>query len=396
MNKQLVKRLGAILICTVGVYIAPTFCTKIASVSVQMRLMLASSFLIFCTILLSSEWKESSGESNGRGAKKKSNFDWGMHYFRAFAILAIMACHYAAWHGYKVTNHVFFTTSTVFFLFISGYLCQFLDMKRRDSPLSYYRKKLTNVICPFIVCSLIFAVMKGVFKWDIHFVKFMLLGRVQGQYWYIPFVSFLFLASPLICRLRNSRLMILFGVSALFFLVFPNRPGEFTIQWPQIFYFYTYFTVFYIMGFVYCRFKEVLDIYLKRYWYLWLVGALMMYPIVWNPSCLHLHPAGSGLTICLQRTLTMLCFLVLLAKLKDKHIWILDQIAKFSFTLYFVHFALYIQCAWIRIGLLRYMSFLPTFVSEFLIYCIYVAIMLIVSMVLKTAFGKHSRMLIGA
>lgn len=328
-------------------------------------------------------------------SKPKPNFDWGMHYFRAFAILAIMACHYAAGFGYETINQVFFTTSTIYFLFISGYLCQFLDMKRREAPISYYKKKLLNVICPFIIFSVIFAVLKGSFTCDFAFVKQLLLGRVQGQYWYIPFVSFLFLVSPFICRMKNGKLLTLFSVSAFFFLVFAKRPGVFTVRWPDMFYMYAFFTVWYIMGFVYCRYKSQVDVVLNGHWRLFLAGALFLFLILWAPDWLRLSHVRGGSVTCIQRFLTMCCILVLLGKIRDKRIWLLDQIAKFSFTLYFIHFAVYIQLAVVRKVLLCKMTMLPLLVSESLVFVAYFVLMLSVSLLFKTAFGKSSRSLIG-
>lgn len=87
----------------------------------------------------------------------------------------------------------------------------------------------------------------------------------------------------------------------------------------------------------------------------------------------------------------MCCVLVALQRLKDRRIWLLDQIAKLSFTLYFIHFAVYIQLAGVRNVLLDKMAFLPTLASECLVYVVYVVLMLMISLVFKTAFGKSSR-----
>lgn len=76
----------------------------------------------------------------------KKNFDWGMHYFRGFAICAIVINHMAYYLGHESFQWAWLKNGTIFFLFISGYLCQFLDSRRRSSPMEYYSKKLKNVI----------------------------------------------------------------------------------------------------------------------------------------------------------------------------------------------------------------------------------------------------------
>lgn len=397
MSKSL-KRVLAICTCAGIAFFAPAISTKGPHVTIAIRTGLAGAFAAFCAVIWWFEYKRQKDKGEGLTSKPKAktNFDWGMHYFRAFAILAIMACHYAGGFGYETANRVFFTTSTIYFLFISGYLCQFLDQKRREAPISYYKKKVLNVICPFIIFSLIFAILKGSFSCDFAFVKQLLLGRVQGQYWYIPFVSFLFLASPFICRMKNGKLLTLFSVSAFFFFVFAKRPGVFTVRWPAVFYMYAFFTVWYIMGFVYCRYKSQVDVILNGHWRLFLAGALFLFLIIWAPDWLGLsHVRGGGVT-CIQRFLTMCCILVLLGKIRDKRIWFLDQTAKFSFTLYFIHFAVYIQLSGVRDMLLSRMMFLPTVVAEILVFAVYVALMLVLSIIFKTAFGKASRSLLGS
>ena len=392
-----IKRFTAILLCAVAAFACPSLARKCNFGSP----MLYGAVLSLAVVGISSLFWVLDVKTQmkcGKGAKSKSrsNFDWGMHYFRAFAILTILACHYVAWHGYNEIDIVFFNTSTIYFLFISGYLCQYIDKKRRESPVAYYRKKLQNVIVPFIVFSMFFAVMKGVFRFDIEFGKFLLLGRVQGQYWYIPFISSMFVVSPFICRMKDRHLGLLTIISFTLFLIFPVRPGEFTIQWPEVFYFYTYFSGFYFLGFVYCRFKEQVDEYLHKYWYWILILSLGLYAFIHNQSFLGLSAVSRSILVPLQRMSVLCLMLVLLSKVRNKRMWIFDQIAQFSFTLYFIHFALYINFAFVRTSFLGCFAFLPTILAEILMYFLYLVIMLVVSIIVKAALGSRSRMFIGA
>lgn len=397
IKKESIHRLVAIIGATAIVFACPLIASKGPKVTLPLVASISSFFALFCFSLWYIESRQNVNKVIlPKMSRQGSRFDWGMHYFRAFAILAIMACHYVSGHGYEMTNKVFFTTTTIFFLFISGYLCQFLHVKKNDSTLTYYRKKLMNVICPFIIFSIVFAILKGKFQFNMGFVKSLFLGRVQGQYWYIPFVSLLFLFSPFICKMKNNSLIILTGITTYFWIMFPFRPGKFTVQWPEVFYFYTYFTVFYVIGFLYCRYKEKIDYYLKRYIVVLTIGALLGYLILWNPSVLRLKTASSPILICVQRFLTMSCVIVLLDKIKDRKIWILDQMAKYSFTLYFIHFAVFIQLDLIRTIILSYVSFLPILIAETLVFVVYIVMMLAISIIFKTAFGKYSRMLIGS
>ena len=399
ITKDSFVRLVSIVGASAIIFVCPLLASKGPVVTIPFVTGIAVIFALFCFVIWFVEGRQNVREALSlpkKAARLGGYFDWGMHYFRAFAIMAIMLCHYVSWHEYDAINNIFFTTSTIFFLFISGYLCQFLYSRKKDGIMSYYRKKILNVICPFVVFSIVFALLKGDFVLSIEFAKFLLLGRVQGQYWYIPFVSVLFFFSPIICRIKNSSLLLVTVIAAFFWMMFPIRPGKFTLQWPHIFYFYAYFTVFYLFGFLYCRHKGQIDYWLKVHKMVILAGALLGYVIIWNPPILQLKTANSGILIGVQRLLMSLCVIMLLDKIKNRRIWLLDQIAKYSFTLYFIHFAVFIQFEFLRQYILSYLTFLPLIISEMLIYCGYLVIMLSVSIIFKNAFGRYSRCIMGS
>ena len=86
---------------------------------------------------------------------EKQGFDLAMHYFRAFAIFSVISVH--MWIVPPLEGHesmrrfldmlrgVLFHSSTLYFVFISGYLFHFLAQRKFDLR-TYYRKKLLNVI----------------------------------------------------------------------------------------------------------------------------------------------------------------------------------------------------------------------------------------------------------
>lgn len=323
----------------------------------------------------------------------KKTFDWGMHYFRAFAILAIMATHYAASFGYTKLVSSALTSSTIYFLFISGYLCQFIDAKRRDQPTVYYRKKLTNVICPFLIFSLVFAALKGQLAFSVSFLKTLLCGQVQGQYWYIPFVSFLFLASPLFCRLGNRTMLAMTGIALALFFVFPFRPDTFTIAWPDTFYLYSYFSVFYLLGFVYFRYRDRVDVWLKRFCPLTALGAVVLLVLLWTG--VEMSGRCHGWAVCGQRFLTMCVALVALSYLRDKRITVLDLLAQYSFTLYFIHFGLYALTHGVHDRLIA-LSHLPAPLADVVLFFVYLALMMGIAVCGKKVLGRFSRMVMGS
>ena len=389
------KRILAIVACMVIIFFAMTFLAKGCVISLGVRMGACAAFVVGASVLWFVEYLQSKGTLATAGSRKKSSFDWGMHYFRAFAILAIMGTHYAGAFGYTKLVRVALTSSTIFFLFISGYLCQYIDSRRRDSPLGYYRKKLLNVICPFILFSIVFGFVKGIAGFNFDFLSKILLGEVQGQYWYIPFVTGLFLVSPLICQMDNKNLILTLAISFLAFLIFPFRPGGFALAWPHTFYLYTYFSVFYIVGFVYCRFKESIDGAIKPYWYVFALFGILLLLMLWCPETLGLKCVDKGLAIALQRFMVLVCIVLGLGYLKDKKIGVLDNLAKYSFTLYFIHFGLFAQTHAVHDKLINILP-LPLALSEVLVFALYVAGMLVVAMVAKTVLGKFSRSFIGS
>lgn len=138
-----------------------------------------------------------------------------IHDFRAFAILNIMLAHVwcipskfdslpeAAW--VSLTGEVLFHNSTIYFLFISGFLARYLS--GRGSVLKYYQGKLRNVVIPYILFSVVFHLLNSLRHWAgaAAFFKpipgMLLHGTAQLPYWYIPFIIPVFLATPLLLRI---------------------------------------------------------------------------------------------------------------------------------------------------------------------------------------------------
>ena len=144
----------------------------------------------------------------------KNQFLWSFHYFRAFAILNIILVH--TWYlppksSYSfgtnfvnATRDLLFHGSTIYFLFISGFLFHYLSS--RFNLHRYYLGKIKNVVIPYVFISvfLIFAEDFIGSKANIPFVKYLSIipvklinGTASFQFWYIPFIIIVFLLSPI-------------------------------------------------------------------------------------------------------------------------------------------------------------------------------------------------------
>lgn len=403
-----VGRIASIIVLSFGVGVA-TFAFS-GRMLARSCIAFLSSLVVFIGIWLVDIWLY--GEPKKAVAKKNADFDWATHYFRGIAIMFIMACHFTVAFPYGKLHLIAFKSATHLFLFISGYLCQYLHERRPQPALFYYRKKIVNVISPYIIFSLLFAVVSagfGVgsfsdlgFNWkSVCFVAHGLLyGSIQIPYWYIPFVSALFLISPWLCRLSNEKMCVLWGSAFILSIIFPSRQYPFDIAWPGTLYMYTYFTSSYLLGFVYCRYKEKLDFIFRRYWYIFAIFAIALYFWIDNPNFLNITSGHVDMLLSLQRIFLICVVLVLLGFIKNKRIVILDLFAKLSFTLFFLHCFVFWRVFFVRNKVFELLTIreatAQAYILDLGLFMITSFALLGVCMLLKKATGRCSRFLIGS
>lgn len=335
---------------------------------------------------------------NKSGAKR--DFDWATHYFRGFAIVCIVTSHWLGCFGYTRVKLSLFYSSTIFF-FISGYLCQYIYDRRPMAPGQYYRKKVANVISPFVFCSAVtviaimcigiprYAVIDPARLGVAKTIYACVMGGAQRQYWYIPFVSGLFLVSPWLCRLSNIAIVAVFSGSFIVSIVIPSRQEVFVINWPQTLYLYTYFTGYYVLGIVYCRFKEICDEFVRRFWWMFLVGGVFVACSLCFPNFLGLHYVERPLLVSMQRLCSIGVAIFCLNLIRDMRIGVLDMLAKYSFTIYFIHYFFisdFVQAAGSGSSCWKILS----------LFLVFWVLLLVISVLAKRAFGRWSRAFVGS
>ena len=366
---------------------------------------------------------EMPGQANS-GDKPKS-FDLGIHYLRAFAIVCILLEHFWCYNGWEKESRAFLIGSTVYFLFISGYLCQYLSVRHPVSPKTYYRRKVRNVLCPYLVWTILTIVVVrlanetrcGVIAPDAirceNIPEIVLFGLAQGPYWYIPFVCLLFLVSPRISRIRDSEMV---RLSALFFFfavcipVRPVLPIENALA-PLLMQ-YTYYAWSYLFGFLYARFKERVDAHLSGFVGAAIVLGLLLGLQAITPDCFTFgypsfdspEPAtgsfvlGGALAQSLQKLFFLVPAVALANRLARKRISILDWLATYSFTLYFTHH-FFVQ-DFVRFQTWTFKLIQPGTVGQtairLVVSALFIAFNLFFAVVLKRLIGRHSRCIIGA
>ena len=158
-----------------------------------------------------------------------------IEYFRGLAIILIVAGHafdftwaQADQAGLAVSANMFgvpsvlITGSTLYFVFISGFLYRYAFYDRMTYR-DFMRKKLLYVGLPyFLIGSLLSLYQIGTSNVDVavsrhglplggnvwvDYVVLMMTGQMMTAYWYIPFIMVMFLAAPLFdwyIRQRNA------------------------------------------------------------------------------------------------------------------------------------------------------------------------------------------------
>lgn len=357
--------------------------------------------------------------------RANGDFDWGMHHLRAFAIVCILIEHLWWNIGLFQPAQAFFVGSTFYFLFISGYLCQYLELRRPTETKTYYRKKWTNVICPYLVWSITtIAVVRfadvhraGVLspelvRWD-NLSRLLLFGWAQAPYWYVPFVSVLFLVSPWLWQRKTSELAWLFLVSFSFAVCLPFRPSSHFDGNPAMAFFqYVYFVWSYLLGFLYARLKPRIDPFLESYavpalGFGILLGLGLLAPEAFTIVCaseidpndaLRETVLGGPLARSFQKLFFLVPAIVLANRFSGKRIAVLDWLATCSFSMYFSHH--FFVSDFVRLQDRLFSLVQPNAFGKALLQMVvtilFVAFNLVLAMVLKKSFGRYSRRFIGA
>ncbi|MGB3774762.1 MAG: acyltransferase family protein, partial [Leeuwenhoekiella sp.] len=171
-----------------------------------------------------------------RDAKKP--FLQHIHYFRGFAIVNIVMIHLLypylenqvrLFEKPRLITELIFADSTIYFVFIAGFLFSYLAYKINIK--SYYIVKFKNVILPYIIITFL---VTGLKNWrelvDLDIVTFLktfinhvFLGTALTPFWYIPFVAVVFLISPFFLMISDKtfRKITLF---AMFLPLLGTRP----------------------------------------------------------------------------------------------------------------------------------------------------------------------------
>ncbi|GFM37310.1 acyltransferase family protein [Desulfovibrio psychrotolerans] len=324
--------------------------------------------------------------------------------FRGIAILYIVLGHCLSafdWSANRVVAdvvHVVFTNGTVLFVFIAGYLFQYLSYKYNYGK--YLKSKFLNVGMPYVIMSVpgvlyftLFAQRAGMeyvneWPWLLRVVEFYLVGAQLVPFWFIPMIFIHFFLSPF--YIHGDRRGWLYYLLPLFFIIglFVWRGGPYQLQS------YLHYAFVYFFGMFLCRYRERFNPILSR-------GDVLLL-LFFTVTALGLLEYGSDFQSMYAKRLNFVQHIVqcpfyigLLVRFEHVIGKRMDLFATMSFGIFFVHsylisvFKLVVNRA----------GGGATEGSVFLLMLFYAAILgtsMLFVMSVKRIFGKHSRMVCGS
>lgn len=343
------------------------------------------------------------------------NFDRTFHYFRAFAILSVLGAH--MWISPEIEGlegerkfleclrSVLFHSSTIYFIFISGYLFDYVYKTRTFDLFKFYKSKVRNVLSPYLFLSLVFIGAAVVFDYVPslqvpYFINHshamltlpdiadaILFGKACITYWYIPFILTVYCISPVLFHIRDRAFIILVVVCSLIPL-FIQRD-----ELTDFFRNYCFFYPVFLLGVFFSRYRDASVNFIKNHVApIAVVAVAASLLLVSEYYDQHLPSVEIGYYI--QR-LAIGALVIYGLEVLPFDIELLDILATYSFPLYFLHdLIIYTaQSALFAFGLKLFPHGI-FFVTMFT-FCAELLFCLAVIYVIKKICGKHSRQIIG-
>ena len=341
-------------------------------------------------------------------------YDMTFHYFRAFAILSVMLTH--LWHeppfleGVEAEKRLitalsdtFFHSSTIYFIFISGYLFEYVNRKKPFSVIAFYKAKIRNVLTPYLIIScLLLLAGSGIFWFGGTFPAFinegmpltsaedvltcLLYGSASlTPYWYIPFILTVFVISPLFFYMDDALLARLLVPLSVLPLMVPRG---------LLFFFrnYCYFLPVFLLGIFFARNREMCMDFITRHIRSIVHIAVFSTLLVFVNFYLDFIP-NTETAYFIQKTTIGMCAILLLERLNTPSS-LLDLLARYSFPLFFLHVIVQNICDPFLLPALLGLwgSLVPV---SLLVAIVEIGLCMGLVFLLKKGLGKRSRYVIG-
>lgn len=285
----------------------------------------------------------------------KKSLDYMTNY-RGFAILMIVMVHCLTYfynRNYEEYPYLysFWGHSTDLFLFISGFLFEYL-LYKKYSYKTFISKKIRRLIIPYLFwalpISIVYFVIKG---FDIKFLIYTLftgLGHANDAHWYIPFIFTLFVLSPLLTFLQSKKILYIILLPISLFVSLTSSRAVVNEWYPIAM--IPNLLGFFILGMCFSHYREhIIDKIYKFDWLFILCGLaicfLSSFYEVESPkpvleSLVGYFSGNIKINLyALNKLFYCIGFLCLFYRLdlKGSRFPLLEKLAHYSFGIYFCH-----------------------------------------------------------
>jgi len=335
--------------------------------------------------------------------KAKKEFINYIHSFRGLAIIFVVSGHLLLkWEDDSITYkaiRVLCENGTVLFVFIAGFLFQFLSRKFEFK--TYLSKKVANVVVPYILVSLPIIVYRltsndipgyiinsfpDFTNWT-GFQKllyFLFTGAHMQQLWFVPMIAIFYLTAPIFIALdRNSKWYYVLIPLVVLSSILIREPFN---DIPRMF---IHFLSVYIFGMFVSRYRQRFLGFMDRYRVLLSLVTILL--LAFN---YYYFPLYNNAFNYLHKMMFCAVFIYLLWKYDRFVPSLLGSLAEISFGIFFVHYYVLLVIKAI------YEKFMHQPIPGNLIYWIIdfllVMILTVVSInIVKKIFPNNSRTLVG-
>ncbi len=350
-----------------------------------------------------------------------------LHNFRGFAIINIVAIHAVVFaflgasnfnfnpnNPIAITNEILFHNATIYFAVISGIL--FSAVLKAKGYKAFYIGKFKHVVLPYLFFTLVFSifdqksnnpfvVLTNFTEYYHAVIRNFIYGKANFVFWYIPILLFLYLVTPLVDYLINSK-----KIGTYFFIILICIPLVVSrIEMMELMKsdFLSLQTMLYFLGAYVAGMYIGVDLEKRLAWvknnFIWLIVIALLSTIALvyiqlkNIDMLGRVSIRATLYY-IQKVCISGIVIVLLKNMGEKKIIGLHQIAKDGFAIYFLHGFLIFSLIGILMPILSFSKIAPfnIFIGAFLMLVLSITISMLFVFIFRKIFGGKSRMIIGA
>jgi len=293
--------------------------------------------------------------------------------------------------------HSFVLRSSGYFIFISGFLFQYLLHKYTFKK--YIKSKFNNIILPYLIISIPFILYDtlgksdGAFH-DYHPIIQVFLYYIHGMHmtylWFVPMIVIFYAVAPLLAKL--DKVPLFYKLLPVFVIISLLIPREVVPYHNPLRSFVHYFSI-YVFGMFVSHHREQILPLIQRYWLAILTGFLVAILVQFYLRFIIDQPYYMEMAAYTKVIFGSLLMVYVFRHFDAQIGKSFDKIAVMSFGIYFVHG--YVLSA-TKIVINKFHLTVPgNLLTYSLLFCFVLAVTLCVLWVMKKVLGKHSRKLVG-